>query len=377
MSKFCRPVTPHADRTAPAAAGFTLIEVLLAVAISSMAMVAVSQAFLGTLNAKAQIEIHNSTNVEGQRILTLLERDLTGLWHHNIKGNQILLGENVDISGYDADRINFYTTKDSVAGALDSTDRLRKPTINEVGYWLRENEEIPGLLELWRREDPLIDDDIRTDGHFELVSSRLKDFQITYYETLGHRAEELYEWDTARRQRLPRRIKIEFTVHRKVGSRNRVSTAEVDDIGSILQKYTRHFVFDPRYVDIIRPGVALMPIAPPRPEAEAGGGGGGLGEGEGGAGEGEGTRSQGAGALVEQEVGQGNRGDRGSRLDGGGEGRRPTQPRLPGANPVRPPGGGARPPNNGQIPIDLGELLRGLGGNNSGNGNPFGGLGGR
>lgn len=354
--------------------GFTLIEVLLAVAVSAMAMVAVGGAFLGVLRAREEVESLSQTTVLGERILRMIEDDLSGLWHHNIKKNRIFLGRNMDIGGYDADRMDFLTTTDSVSGALDTQDQLNYPSICEVGYWLKENREVPGLLELYRREDPLVDNDIRTQGKFQLVCDRIKDFNITYYETLGYQAEEVFEWDSSREHTLPRRIKIEFTVHRKVANRNRASGAEVSDMGKILKKYTRHFVFDRRYGDILKAGVAMVPVAPPAPEAAAGGGGGP----DAGAGEAGGGALVSKGGATTQVAGEGplrgnprstteiNGSGRGGNRGGNGRGGLP-----PGFTPPR--GTGGLPPTNEQgLPVDLMELLRG--GGLRGGGNPFGGL---
>ncbi|MCA8942080.1 MAG: prepilin-type N-terminal cleavage/methylation domain-containing protein [Planctomycetes bacterium] len=351
--------------------GFTLIEVLLAITVSAMAMVAVGGAFLGVLRARHEVENLSQTTVLGERILRMIEDDLAGLWHHNIAKDRVFLGRNMDIGGYDADRMDFLTTTDSVSGAIDTEDQLNYPSVCEVGYWLKENRDVPGLLELYRREDPLVDDDLRTQGKFQLVCDRIKDFNITYYDSLGYQAEEVYEWDSSREHKLPRRIKIEFTVHRKVGNRNQSGSAEVEDMGKILKKYTRHFVFDRRYGDILKAGVAMIPVAPPPPEAAAGGGGGAQGDGgvEGAKG-GDGLVSQSTDGPIRgdgknvTELGPGSRRGSGGGTDRGGL--------PPGFTPPR--GTGGLPPTNPQgLPTDFLDLLRG--GRLSGAGGGFPGLG--
>lgn len=334
-------------------AGFTLIEVLLAVAVTGMVMVAVSGSFISTLRAREEVQTLSDSTQAGERILTLLERDLHGLWHHNIKNNAVLKGRNMDYGGFDADRIDFLTSTDAISGVLDSSGQLTKPSICEVGYWLKDNPRIPGLLELWRREDPLVDADLVTDGQFQMVSDRLKSFNITYYETLGYKSEELMEWDSSLEDQLPRRIKIEFTVHRQVANRNQ-SSGEVADFEKILKTYTRHIVFDPRMTEILMPGIAMVSLAPPRPEAGGGGGPAGPGgeEGLGPAGPaGPGGVRTTEGGDNTSLIGAGNRGrastqTRGVGRGGGGGGR---------GGPTITQGGGA---SSG---FDLGNLLRGAG----------------
>jgi prepilin-type N-terminal cleavage/methylation domain-containing protein len=338
-------------RSRPRTGGFTLIEVLLAISITAMVMVAVSGAFLGLLQARHEVTTLSESTEAGPRILRLLERDLEGLWHFNIKGNRVLVGQSLDIGGFAADRIDFLSSTDAIGAVPDNEGKARQPSICEVGYWLKEST-TPGLLELWRREDPMVDEDILHGGHFQLVHDRIKSFNITYYETLGHEAKFEEAWDSGRTDTLPRRILIEFTVHRKHANRNQVSGYEVEDTEETLKTYKRHIVLDATFATILQPGVAMVAVLPGRPSQDSGptgdgGGGGGPGTlGGGGAQRISGTYQVGPGGEM-RRTGDGNQrgGDR-----GGGE------------------GGG----NSGGT-IDFGELIR----RGGGGGGLFGGGGGR
>ncbi|MHC5072866.1 MAG: PulJ/GspJ family protein, partial [Planctomycetota bacterium] len=319
--------------------GFTLIEVLLAIAISATVMVVVATSFIGILQARQRVDAQTESTEAGARILNLLQRDLEGLWYHNIKKNKILVGRNHDIAGFAADKIDFLTSTDATGYVLDTEERLRKPSICEVGYWLKTNPDTPGLMQLWRREDPLVDDDLTTQGTFQLVHDRIRSFNITYHETIGHSAEEINEWDSSIADELPKVIKIEFSLERKIPSRNRAGSAEVEDPEGTVKKYIRYIVFDHRFNDILKPGVALVPILPRPPQAAeegggpagpAGGGGGPAGPGgrggdkargadgrsilQGGPG---GDRSKTDGRTTIQTRGSGQRGGRGGGRGGG------------------------------------------------------------
>ncbi len=274
-------------------AGFTLIEIMIAMAIATTLMLLVSMTFSGLTQTHMAVENLTESTEAGSRILNLIERDLRGLWHHNIKENRVFMGRNQDIAGSPADRLDFLTNVDSVGMVLDTTDQYKRTTLCEVGYWLRQNSKNTLLMELWRREDPLVDNDLLTEGQFQLVHDRVRSFNITYYETLGHRAEEVFEWDSSKESKLPRRLKIEFTVERRLANRNRVADIEVEDFEKLTKTYVRHIVFDPRLPDILQPQVALVPVLPPKPvqqDAGAGflGGGGGGPGGDGGGGGGGG-----------------------------------------------------------------------------------------
>ncbi len=341
--------------------GFTLIEVMIAVGITSVVMLTVHMTFMGTLQASVEMESLSEDKEPGPRILAMIERDLDGLWHTNIKKNRVLRGRNLDVAGSPADRIDFLTTTDATSIIVDSMNKPRRSGLCEVGYWLRPSPENPQLLQLWRREDPMVDDNLLTEGQFQLVHDRIKTFNIKYYATLGYEAEEINEWDSSVEDTLPRRILVEFTLERKVANRNRTSGAEVGDGGPVERNYTRHIVLDPRYPEILQAGVALIPVRPKKPTPPVTGplgGSGGDASGGGRGSTGNATVSVGGPEGKAGESGQRQRAGRGAR---GGQ---------VNQGPAIPPGGGNR---GGNGSINLGDLLRGGGGGSRGAGGLFGG----
>ena len=261
--------------------GFTLIEVLLAVAITATVMSTVGTTFHIMLNARDVVDDLAESSEAGPRILNLIERDLRGLWIYNIKDNKVFKGTVADVNGRDADRIDFLTTTDSVGTVTDLQSVPHKTTICEVGYWFKPNPRFRDVFELWRREDPMVDNELNTQGSFQLVHSRVKNFKIRYFESLGFEAEELLEWDSSTEDKLPKRMKIEFTIERRRSSRNVVSDLEVDDFEGAEKTYVRHFVFEDRLNDVLAANNARIPVLPPPPDG-SGGESGAEGEGEGG-----------------------------------------------------------------------------------------------
>lgn len=330
-------------------AGFTLIEVLLAIAITATVMVTVGTTFHVLLNARDVVDDLTDSTEAGPRILNLIERDLRGLWTYNVHNNAVFRGRDMDVGGRDADRMDFVCTTDAVGFVLDSHNQPRKPTVCEVGYWFKPNPRYRDVFEMWRREDPMLDTDLITQGSFQLVHDRVKSFKVTYFETLGHEAEELLEWDSSTRDALPQRIKIEFTIERRRSSRNIVSDVEVEDFEGGERTYVRHFTFDRRMQNLLQAGTARIPVFPPEPEAQDPGGGGGAGP----AAKNESTTVVGGRPVI-----------------AGGErakGEAPRSGQKPGGPPPSPPRGGGQglPPG-----FDLRDLLRGGGG-----GSLFGGGG--
>jgi hypothetical protein len=253
--------------------GFTLIEALLAVFITSIVMLTVGTTFVALLDARDLVDDLAESTEAGPRILNLIERDLQGLWTHNVGNNAVFRGRDMDVGGKDADRFDFLTTTDAVGFVLDPQNTPRKPSICEVGYWFKQNPRFRDCFEMWRREDPMVDEDLLTQGSFQLVHDRIKSFRVTYYRTLGAEAIEELEWDSALEDALPARMKIEFTIERKRSSRNVVSDVEVDDFEGAEKTYVRHIVFDERVRQSIANGTARIPVFPPEPAGEGGAGG--------------------------------------------------------------------------------------------------------
>ena len=333
------------------AAGFTLIEVLLAIGITATVMLTVGTTFHVMLNARDVVDDLAESSEAGPRILNMIERDLRGLWTYNVRNNAVFRGVQADVNGRDADRINFLTTTDSVGTVIDLDNNAHKTTLCEVGYLFKPNPRFREVFELWRREDPMIDDDLLTQGEegtFQLVHDRVKSFRVRYYETLGWEAEELFEWDSSQEDRLPKRFKIEFTIERRRSSRNVVSDIEIDDFESAEKTYVRHFVLPKRLENILQAENARIPVLPPPPPEEAGGGS------EGPAGP-AGPGGPGGRDAMLAMAGKGEGGGKGDgRPSAGGKGT--GRPNAGGKGPGGGGGGGGRGgmlPGGGQIPTQL------------------------
>ncbi len=350
--------TTAAQPRADAARGFTLIEVLLAIAITATVMLTVGTTFRIMLNARDVVEDLAESSEAGPRILNLIERDLRGLWTYNVKNNAIFKGTLADVSGRAADRMDFLTTTDSVGAVVDLNNVPHRATVCEVGYWFKPNPRFREVFELWRREDPMVDDDLTTQGNegsFQLVHDRVKSFRVRYYETLGFEAEELLEWDSSKEDRLPKRIKIEFTIERKRSSRNVVSDVEIEDFEGAEKTYVHHFVLPNRLDNILQANNARIPTLPPPPIEEAPAGPEGPAGGPAGPAGPGGAKPEGGPEVV--AAGRGGRGgDRGAggrgSSDGKGGGRGGIQGN-PGGGPGGRPGGFTGFSGGGQAPTGL------------------------
>ncbi len=191
--------------------GFTLVEVLIALAIMSLVMVALYSSLNATLRARDQIEIESRVARLGPEILDILEADLRRAWILGIQDDRVFLGESRMIDGDPADSLSLLTQVDStVTRRVD--EREVQSDVCETGYRLRRNPLLPDVLELWRRQSFHVDEDPLKDGVYELLHDRVVRFQVRYRERIDPYAEELHDWDAAKRHRLPALVEVELAL---------------------------------------------------------------------------------------------------------------------------------------------------------------------
>jgi prepilin-type N-terminal cleavage/methylation domain-containing protein len=193
----------------PRARGFTLIEVMVALTIMSLIMVALYTTLNTGLRTRDQLETQAQVTRLGPQILDMIEQDLRRLWLLNIEEDRVFKGESRTINGEPADSLAFLTTVDStVTRRVD--DREVSADVCETGYRLRANPKLPDVMELWRRQSFHVDDKPLEDGVYELLHDRIVSFQIRYIETVDKTAEKLTTWDTSERHALPALVDIEL-----------------------------------------------------------------------------------------------------------------------------------------------------------------------
>jgi len=203
---------PRTARTRPASErGFTLMEVLVALAIMSLVMVALYSVLNASLLARDTLEREARVVRVGPDILDLIEADLRRAWVMDIDEDQVFKGESKTIDGEPADALSFLTTVDSTV--TRHVDEREVPSdICETGYRLRRNAALPDVRELWRRQSFHVDDKPLEDGVYELLHDRVISFQVHYFDEVDKDAEERTEWDAAVRHRLPALVQIDLAL---------------------------------------------------------------------------------------------------------------------------------------------------------------------
>jgi prepilin-type N-terminal cleavage/methylation domain-containing protein len=287
--------------------GFTLLEVLVALSIMSLIMVAAYTTLNATLRARDQLDNEAKVARLGPEILDMIEGDLRRIWLMDIEGDRVFKGQSRTIDGEPADSLSMVSTVDS-SFVRRIGERDVVADLCETGYRLRRSDALPDVMELWRRQSYHVDDKPLEDGAYELVHDRVVAFQVRYRADLDKRQELLADWDSSVLHRLPALVEIELAI--EAVPRTIADFGRRESAGRTLV-YRRKIPM-PRDSDL---AMRVHAIAPTFLAAGSGGpGGSNLGgeDGEGGDGDGDGPDGNGSG-----QGGQGD-GQGGGSGDGGG-----------------------------------------------------------
>ncbi|MBI3817621.1 MAG: prepilin-type N-terminal cleavage/methylation domain-containing protein [Planctomycetes bacterium] len=330
--------------------GFTLIEILVALVLTGLIMTSVFGVLHDALQARDHIHNVSQTQRTGPLILDLIESDLRALAPFNIAQRRVFLGKKNSIGGSDADTFDFVACKSAISdmtvsdGAL-GRDRSVHAPLCEIGYKLKRNTREPVFIELWRREDPLVDDDPFSGGIYTKIYDKLTAFHVTYFSEAGSQTRAEDQWSSEEAGALPQRMKIEIDLEIEP----RVESMDRNADFSRRRSFARIFNIDS---DINRVLVAnLRPVVPdkaPTDDTQAGGGPGG-----------------GPGGKAGPQNGFTGAGGMKGGLPGGKSGLPPVFNSNKNGNPGNPFGGGSQGKGGG---------LPGLGGGKAGGGLPGGGL---
>jgi prepilin-type N-terminal cleavage/methylation domain-containing protein len=197
------------------ARGFTLIEVTLAVAILALLVALVLQNMSNTIEGRDRVINGLRKPKVANALLAQFVKDLRYLWFGGLTGNAGFVGRHRNVNGKDADRIDFVTARTARSVVLDeesTAEEKAQAELAEVGYAFRARDD-GRYLELWRREDPYVDDDPTTGGKYSLIYDRVRSFKITYFdrpsEAQGPNGQE--EWDSRQKRRVPYAIVVDIT----------------------------------------------------------------------------------------------------------------------------------------------------------------------
>lgn len=182
-------------------AGFTLIEVLVAVSILSIISSFVFGVLISSLNASEEAEWRMDINHTGRYLINRMTNDLTSatIMANSKRGG--LIGKHFTRNGKDRDEIHFTSFSRLYLSNLPKVNQ------SEIGYYFLIGDE--GAEMLLRRESDVIEKPLDRGGVAMEVTDMIKEIRIRYYT--GTSWEE--QWDSdGRGKTLPRAVSIELTL---------------------------------------------------------------------------------------------------------------------------------------------------------------------
>lgn len=188
--------------------GFTLIEVMIAIAILSFIVMGVSLFTQSTLNNKEMTERLDNLNHSAFLALHKMSMDL----------QMAFLLSGPDFLGTDGKiKTVFKGSEDQLNFVSFSHVRYFKEAqeadYGEVGYFLEDSKEEGGGKNLMRRESKVIDDNPEEGGTGEVLIDGIKEFHLEYYDST--KKEWGKNWDSTQldfSNRLPMAVKIEIEI---------------------------------------------------------------------------------------------------------------------------------------------------------------------
>ncbi|MHC5039512.1 MAG: prepilin-type N-terminal cleavage/methylation domain-containing protein [Planctomycetota bacterium] len=208
-------------------AGFTFVEILLALVITGLVMTSVYGILVSTVRVKEMVEQEMDEVKAGALAFDLIRRDLQAATALR-DGTLFFKSGRGSFGGGDegAGKIDFVATirnrfpdssifKDRMQADEDKTDESfhMQTDICEIGYEVKSDRDDRVLV---RREDFYIDDDLEKGGVSMKLCRRVKAFSLMFYTGAveGQGEEAVPEWDAEKEESLPFAVKVRLVLDR-------------------------------------------------------------------------------------------------------------------------------------------------------------------
>ncbi len=187
--------------------GFTLVEFLIAIALSALLLTAVYFTYF-SINRSIDAATENQETLETGRILSeLIKKDVRG-----IRAGQFpVIGKNEVMEGYSAGRLEFVTT------ARLTGDRAG---LRRIGYALIVNDKNDRIL--LRKESTDLNNPLDATAKAFEVSRIVTGFQLEFYNGTDWVA----EWDSTATGQAPKEIRVTIDVVDTKGNNKRFTAEE-------------------------------------------------------------------------------------------------------------------------------------------------------
>lgn len=188
-------------------AGFTLIELMLAILVLAIMMSLIYGVVTSTVQAAHRIEEITQGTEIGPAILTRLREDLEAALLPAKEGN-FFAGFDRKASTGDRDRLDFVAGVMSFGGEREGDEPVFH-SVNEVGYQLLDGKSDPNSAVLYRREDLFLDAEPLKGGRLVELYDRVRHFNLEFWDGETWRP----EWNSQKEKgALPKAVRIELRI---------------------------------------------------------------------------------------------------------------------------------------------------------------------
>jgi prepilin-type N-terminal cleavage/methylation domain-containing protein len=210
------------------AAGFTLVEIIIATVLFGFLMTAYYEVFINVVELEEYARSSRSFSAVGPAVLDLIEDDVLSLYTHPRAAEAFpFRGTDDSLASQPADRLQFVAMRASVQQEefFGRGNWVRSP-INEVGYRLARNvRSLGNVRKLYRRETYYVDEAPLEGGDYYEVYDHVVSFNVDYagyrveeeertnQDTLGeHQLEKFESWDSVERRGFPTALIVTLTI---------------------------------------------------------------------------------------------------------------------------------------------------------------------
>ncbi|MBZ0273489.1 prepilin-type N-terminal cleavage/methylation domain-containing protein [bacterium] len=168
---------PQSSILNPRKRGFTLLEILVAVAVTGMIMSVIYTSFARTVESKEYIEQGNEIYHKIRWAVDKITSDLSAAYvHPNKESHSLFYGASNIVNDMPMDELHFTTFAYVEVNPMGiGSDQA------EVSYkvaWLPDLEQ----FQLWRREDATVDEDTQTGGEQFVLLDNVLAFNVRFYD---------------------------------------------------------------------------------------------------------------------------------------------------------------------------------------------------
>ena len=181
--------------------GFTLIEIVLAVALCALVMMLIYGVLASTIQAAERIDELTHGSEIGPAILAQIREDVGAAFLPG-KDQDFFVGQ--ERAG--RDRLDFVSSA-AVYAAETPGSEPAVHWINEIGYQVKEGPSKEDGLVLYRRVDPFVDAEPLRGGRLTAIAEKVVSFKVTYWS--GSAWEP--SWVSSKHEdKLPESIRVEL-----------------------------------------------------------------------------------------------------------------------------------------------------------------------